>query len=129
MFGLSAVLAILQLIGMAWMPRSPKWLFSKGRCAEAKAVLIKIRSSPVISSACCFLCRRVIRNRHVAVVEVSLHRGLALDGRRECRGSDMSYCTEKASQDTCSERRSIRRSLVHVQNVHEGPRVVQVFSS
>lgn len=45
MFGLSAVLATAQLIGMMFMPRSPRWLFSKGKHAEAKAVLVQIRSS------------------------------------------------------------------------------------
>lgn len=47
MFGLSAVLAVLQLLGMAFMPLSPRWLMSKGRRNEAYAVLVQIRRSQV----------------------------------------------------------------------------------
>lgn len=48
MFGFSAVLAILQLaLMLAFMPRSPRWLMTKKRLAEAQSVLLKIRSSPV----------------------------------------------------------------------------------
>ncbi|CAM9359074.1 unnamed protein product [Ascophyllum nodosum] len=45
MFGLSTVLAALQLLGMAFMPFSPRWLIIKGRRDEALDVLIKIRNS------------------------------------------------------------------------------------
>lgn len=54
MFGLSAVLAIMQLVGMLFMPLSPMWLLSQGRRVEAKAVLLKIRNSQV--SVCLCFC-------------------------------------------------------------------------
>lgn len=47
MFWMSAVLAVVHLCGMAFMPYSPKWLFSQGRRAEAKAVLVKIVTDQV----------------------------------------------------------------------------------
>ena len=46
MFGFSALLAILQLgLMLACMPRSPTWLMTKKRLAEAQSVLLKIRNS------------------------------------------------------------------------------------
>lgn len=47
MFGLSSLMAVLQLLGMAFMPLSPRWLITKGRGSEALAVLLKIRNSQV----------------------------------------------------------------------------------
>lgn len=51
MFGISAVLAVVQLCGMLVMPYSPKWLYSRGRVAEAEAVLVRILDSPVRNTA------------------------------------------------------------------------------
>ena len=36
----------LLLIGSSWVPRSPRWLVSKGKLEEAKAVLKRLRQSP-----------------------------------------------------------------------------------
>ena len=47
MFGLASLLAVLQLVGMACMPLSPRWLISRGRRDEARAELLKIRDSQV----------------------------------------------------------------------------------
>jgi sugar porter (SP) family MFS transporter len=42
MFGLTAVPAVLFLMGMFLVPESPRWLAKNGRTAEAKAVLTKV---------------------------------------------------------------------------------------
>lgn len=48
MFGFSSLLAILQLgLMLAFMPRSPRWLMTQKRRAEAESVLLKIRSNQV----------------------------------------------------------------------------------
>ena len=39
MFGLSGLLAVIQLLGMRSLPESPKWLQEKGRIQEAKKKL------------------------------------------------------------------------------------------
>ncbi|KAG0728729.1 Proton myo-inositol cotransporter [Chionoecetes opilio] len=43
MLGLAGIPALLQLIGSAMMPESPRWLISQGRDADAMQVLEKIR--------------------------------------------------------------------------------------
>ena len=43
MFGLAAIPSVVQLVGFAFMPESPRWLISKSRIAEARTVLHKIR--------------------------------------------------------------------------------------
>lgn len=48
MFGVSALLAFLQLgLMLAFMPRSPRWLMTQKRRAEARDVLLNIRNSQV----------------------------------------------------------------------------------
>jgi major inositol transporter-like SP family MFS transporter len=45
MLAIAAVPAILLGLGMLWVPASPRWLASKNRMKEARAVLQQIRSS------------------------------------------------------------------------------------
>lgn len=48
MFGVSALLAAAQLgLMLAFMPKSPRWLMTQNRHAEARGVLLKIRNSQV----------------------------------------------------------------------------------
>lgn len=42
MFGLGAVPSMVFLLGVLWLPESPRWLIGKGRMAEAKKTLAKI---------------------------------------------------------------------------------------
>lgn len=45
MLGLIALPAILLLVGVFFLPRSPRWLASKNRHEEAKQILIRLRDS------------------------------------------------------------------------------------
>lgn len=42
MFGLGAVPSMIFLLGVLWLPESPRWLIGKGRMAEAKKILARI---------------------------------------------------------------------------------------
>ncbi len=45
MLGLGVVPALLLLVGMIFLPRSPRWMFSKGHHHKAAAILRRIRGS------------------------------------------------------------------------------------
>lgn len=48
MFGLGAVPSVIFLLGVFWLPESPRWLIGKGRTAEAKKILAKIGTEEVL---------------------------------------------------------------------------------
>ncbi|NGM74343.1 sugar porter family MFS transporter [Sphingobacterium sp. SGL-16] len=48
MFGLGVVPSLLFLIGIVWLPESPRWLIAKGRLKEARAVLLRFGNSAVV---------------------------------------------------------------------------------
>jgi SP family xylose:H+ symportor-like MFS transporter len=50
MFGLGAVPAVLFLLGVLWLPESPRWLAQAGQMARAEAVLRKIGNSAFVES-------------------------------------------------------------------------------
>ena len=43
---LQCLFPLILLIGSPWLPRSPRWLITKGKEAEARDVLNKLRASP-----------------------------------------------------------------------------------
>ncbi|QDH16047.1 sugar porter family MFS transporter [Oecophyllibacter saccharovorans] len=46
MFGVVAIPAILFLIGLIFLPHSPRWLMMRGRYKEARAILLDLRETP-----------------------------------------------------------------------------------
>lgn len=48
MFGLGVVPSLFFLIGIVWLPESPRWLIAKGRLEEARAVLLRFGNSTVV---------------------------------------------------------------------------------
>ena len=51
MLGLSAIPAALQLFGCLFLPESPRWLVAKGRIADARSVLQRIKYSTASQAA------------------------------------------------------------------------------
>ncbi|MCW2255581.1 SP family galactose:H+ symporter-like MFS transporter [Providencia alcalifaciens] len=45
MLGITAIPAVLLFIGIIFLPESPRWLASKNRAADAKSILLRLRSS------------------------------------------------------------------------------------
>ncbi|RZJ17606.1 MAG: MFS transporter [Acinetobacter sp.] len=50
MFGLGVVPSILFLIGVIWLPESPRWLMQKGKNEQAKKILNKIGSPDFVKT-------------------------------------------------------------------------------
>lgn len=50
MFGLGVVPSLIFLIGVLWLPESPRWLMKAGQQSKAKAVLHKIGSESFVNS-------------------------------------------------------------------------------
>ncbi len=48
MFGLGVVPAGLFLLGVLWLPESPRWLAQQGQVARARAVLAKLGNAPYV---------------------------------------------------------------------------------
>jgi len=48
MFGLGAVPSLAFLVGVIWLPESPRWLVQKGRVAEGEAILHRIGGSAFV---------------------------------------------------------------------------------
>ena len=47
MFGLSAIPAIIQGVGMWFLPGSPRWMLTKGREAQVQYIFLSQRLSSV----------------------------------------------------------------------------------
>lgn len=58
MFGLGAVPAILFLLGVLWLPESPRWLAQAGQVARAEAVLHKIGNPAFVAATLAELAAR-----------------------------------------------------------------------
>lgn len=50
MFGLGVVPSVVFLIGVLWLPESPRWLVKAGHPEKAKAVLLKLGSGSFVTS-------------------------------------------------------------------------------
>lgn len=50
MFGVAAIPAVLFLVGLFFLPRSPRWLLMKGRGKEARQILLDLREDPLLAA-------------------------------------------------------------------------------
>lgn len=50
MFGLGVVPSLIFLIGVLWLPESPRWLMKAGQHSKARAVLLKIGSETFVNT-------------------------------------------------------------------------------
>jgi MFS family permease len=50
MFGLAAIPAITLVVGMWWLPDSPRWLISKSKTEQARHVLQRVRTAADVGS-------------------------------------------------------------------------------
>jgi len=50
MFGLAAIPAIALVLGMWWLPDSPRWLISKSKVEQARQVLKRVRTASDVSA-------------------------------------------------------------------------------
>jgi len=69
MLSAAAVPAVVQLIGISFMPESPRWLASSGRVAEAKAVAASLSVDPSDSERDCADLDRVHANAEALKTE------------------------------------------------------------
>ena len=50
MLGLGGLPSLVQLVGLLCLPESPRWLLDRGEAKRARAILIKLRASPLLDA-------------------------------------------------------------------------------
>lgn len=66
MFGLGAVPAVLFLLGVLWLPESPRWLAQQGKVAQARYELSKIGNDAFVQATLADIAARATRNEPTA---------------------------------------------------------------
>jgi len=64
MFGLGVVPSLLFLVGIYWLPESPRWLLKTGRTTEAKKILFKIGGEPFAKNTALSIQQNMDRHSH-----------------------------------------------------------------
>ncbi|ETZ22242.1 sugar porter family MFS transporter [Pedobacter sp. V48] len=75
MFGLGVVPSLIFLIGVLWLPESPRWLVKAGQQAKAKEVLLKLGSESFVNSTFADIEKSLVGNKkqsYKAVFEKSV---------------------------------------------------------